>query len=313
MALKIGEFLPQPGIALFCLPEFFRLHANEQAGLYYQWEEANRVVASIHFTRIGTTSFRSPCRGTFGGLAFDKNVSLDTLQHFWASIDNDLTARGATYLEILLPPASHGAEQFAKSYYVLQSNGFTSEIVDLNYSRIVDDTLFASMISAGNRKRLRKCVREGLYANAVPVSRLPDLYALLAANRARRGFPMTMSLTAIQQMTEVFPDKIFLYAVSTTEGALAAAAVCVQITEEILYVFYWGDAEGYQTQSPVVLLAEAIYADCQKRGIRILDAGTSTSGVQPNLGLMAFKVGLGFSESIKVRLARGKAKETCEI
>ena len=42
----------------------------------------------------------------------------------------------------------------------------------------------------------------------------------------------------------------------------------------------------------------------QEHGFRLLDAGISTVAGEPNLGLIHFKRGLGFSESLKLRMTK---------
>ena len=88
---------------------------------------------------------------------------------------------------------------------------------------------------------------------------------------------------------------------------MLASAICIRISPDILYVFYWGDADGTSTLSPVVVLAAGIYERCQMLGIRLLDAGISTDQGRLNEGLRTFKRNLGFAESSRLTLARGFA------
>ena len=112
-----------------------------------------------------------------------------------------------------------------------------------------------------------------------------------------------MRLEEIQVMCEKFPGIIKLFGCQD-DKKLIASAICVRISERILYVFYWGDLPGFSTSSPVVTLADAIYTYCQKNNISILDVGTSTLGTNPNYGLIQFKRGLGFNESLKLQMGK---------
>ena len=56
--------------------------------------------------------------------------------------------------------------------------------------------------------------------------------------------------------------------------------------------------------SPVTLLADAIYIDCQHKGIALLDIGTASDEGQANHGLIRFKRGLGCEASLKFRLEK---------
>lgn len=300
--LVIDRFLPQEGLHLFNRAEFFRLHA-EGDGHYFQWVVDGRACATLHFTRVREQVWRSPARGTFGGLSCSHGIRPEVLAEFLAEVTACLAEQGARTLEVLLPPAQHAMADGAVEYFLLRSQGFRESLVDLNYGLPVDQRPFAERLNHANRKRLNKCQREGFSATALPAGELPAAYAVIAENRAARGFPVTMQLAQLEQMQALFPDAVALYGCHRQQE-LVAAAICLQLTPQVLYVFYWGDRPGFAQYSPVALLAQSIYEDCQRRGIALLDAGTSTLDLQLNPGLIAFKRGLGFEESLKFRLEK---------
>lgn len=300
--LVVDRFLPQEGLHLFNRAEFFRLHA-EDGGHYFQWVVDDRACATLHFTQVREHVWRSPARGTFGGLSCTPGLRPEVLGEFLAQVTDYLAGQGARKLEVLLPPAQHAPADGAVQYFLLRSQGFAESLVDLNYGLPVDQRPFAERLNHANRKRLNKCRREGFSAAAETADALPAVYAVIAENREARGFPITMQLAPLQQMQALFPDTLELYG-CRQQGELVAAAICLRLTPGILYVFYWGDRPGYAQYSPVTLLAESLYEDCQRRGIALLDAGTSTLDLQLNPGLIAFKRGLGFEESLKFRLER---------
>jgi hypothetical protein len=176
---------------------------------------------------------------------------------------------------------------------------------ELNYDMAVDSRPLLERMGSGNAKRLRKCVREGLVAQPVPLVEYLNVYRVIEDNRRRRGFPMTMSAEQLGDMARAFPDRLHLFSVIApgTTSSMCAAAVTVALTESILYVLYWGDAAGMETYSPIALLASSIYEFCQARGFTRLDVGTSTVAGVPNHGLIQFKRNLGFVESLKLSFA----------
>jgi hypothetical protein len=198
---------------------------------------------------------------------------------------------------------AHDPTAFATQTYLLRACGYETSQCDLNHSLEVDEQPLAERMSYGNLKRLRKGVRERLIAQALPGTDLPEVYDTIAANRASKGHEMSMSLSQLKAMADGFPEAVKLFG-CRMGSELVAAAVCLQVEKGVLYVFYWGDRPGYANLSPVVTLADAIYAHCQTEGIRLLDVGTSTVDREPNLGLIQFKNGLGFSASLKVRMTR---------
>lgn len=296
------EFRGQPD-SLFHLPAFHAMHREQRPGGYFELSDERKVRASIHFTALADGRWRSPARGTFGGLWADQEVGLAELQAFLVEVDARLRAAGAQRVEVLPMPQAHDPIGFARSVYLFRALGYGIESCDLNHSLQVDERPLPERMSYGNRKRLNKCLREGLVAQELAASELFQAYDALAANRQSKGYQLSMTLPQVQEMAERFSDRIVLFGVPT-DGMLAAAALCLRLSSNLLYVFYWGDRPGFTTQSPVVALAECIYRFCQTNGIRLLDVGTSTLDRVPNHGLIQFKGGLGFSESLKLRLAK---------
>lgn len=300
--LVVDRFLPQERLHLFNTEAFFRLHAGGK-GHYFQWLLNGHPCITAHFTEVTPGVFRSPARGTFGALSHIPGVALDELQAFISEISAYLQARGGKVLQVFLPPLQHDPAGVSMQYFLFRADGFAESLVDLNYAQCVDDQPFVEKINYANRKRLNKCRREGFEVSVVAAERLPDVYATIAENRAAGGYPMTMGEEPLRQMQELFPEAVQLYACEH-QGQMVAAAICLRLSPDVLYVFYWGGRPGYSQYSPVVLVAECLYRSCQTRGIGLLDVGTSTLDVQPNVGLIVFKRALGFSESLKFQLEK---------
>lgn len=287
---------------LFHSPDFFHLHLKGQ-GSYFEWMSGTRVVACVHFTELEDGVWRSPARGTFAGYAFEADLDIESFFDFHAAVCSQLKLKGAKSIEVLLPPMAHDNLAFANQLYMLRSDGFEMVQCNLNHSILVDKEPLAEKMSYGNQKRLRKCTREGLIAERLPISALTEVYETLAANRRSKGHVMSMTLAQLEEMVNVFPESIVLFGTRVNEG-YAAAALCLRLSSTVLYVFYWGDYPGYNLFSPVVGIANIIYSYCNTEGIKILDVGTSTLDDVPNHGLIRFKRGLGFTESLKVHMKK---------
>ena len=302
--LHENAWIYPPGLGgLFNRHGFFQLHAAERRGVYFEWEQDSKVVATIHFMEVESGLWRSPARGTYAGLAWVPGLGLESLFGFHEAVLARLRSLGASRLEVLPAPMAHNPTAFSIQEYLLRTCGYQTSQCDLNHSLEVDARPLAERMSYGNLKRLRKCAREGLVALPLQHTDLPAVYETIASNRASKGHEMSMSLLQLQAMVERFPEAVKLFG-CRLGGDLVAAAVCLQVDEGVLYVFYWGDRPGYASLSPVVSLADAIYAYCQIQGIGLLDVGTSTVDSQPNFGLIQFKSGLGFEASLKVRMSR---------
>lgn len=288
--------------SLFHRPAFFRLHATAEARLF-EWLVDDAVIASIHFAPTGEGRWRSPTRGTYAGYWTNPTVAIEELLAFHLAVESRLTELGARSIEILPAPEAYDVPGFAIQLYVLQSSGYQIGQCDLNYTASTEGAPPSERMNYGNRKRLKKCEREGLIASLLPIGALEAVHSAIAANRQAKGYELSMTLDQLKEMATAFPDDMLLFGIPADQE-LAAAALCLKVRQDVLYVFYWGDRPGYATQSPVVALAATIADYCQANGIGLLDAGTSTVGAEFNSGLIQFKRGLGFKESLKLRLSK---------
>lgn len=300
--LSVNRFEPQPQDRLFNSEAFFRLHAPECA-FYFQWMLKGRVAMCLHVSEVATAQVRSPRRGTFGAVSFFEDVALPELEAFLLEVTRFLQRQGIRRLELLLPPAAHADERVAEQHFVLRSLGFSETLCDVNYAISVDERPLSQRLNYANRKRLNKCVRDGFSAGPMDASLLAEVYELIQRNRQSKGYPMTMTLPQLYEMQTLFPAQVLLYGCHAGD-TLAAAALCLQVSPAVLYVFYWGDDAQFSGYSPVTLLADAIYSDCQHKGVALLDIGTASEEGQANQGLIRFKRGLGCEASLKFRLEK---------
>ena len=113
-----------------------------------------------------------------------------------------------------------------------------------------------------------------------------------------------MSLEQVRQMAVLFPQRLHLFAVYRDDSRqeMVAAALCLALSPQVLYVLYWGDGPDMRSYSPVAMLASHIYAFCAREGFTVLDVGISTLHEEPNFGLVNFKRNLGFTESLKLEM-----------
>jgi hypothetical protein len=305
--VRVNQFLPARHNHIFNEPRYFQLHRRSDRDVYAQLvrKGTDRVLASLAFYDVGDGTFAAPRRGTFGGIGLNDTVDALSVERFFETTLDHLIAAGARCIRVKCAPLSHQPSETAVFTNVLLRHGFALADHELNYDLTVDGRPLIERMGSGNAKRLRKCLREGLVAQPIPLDDYARVYRVIEDNRLRRGFPMTMSAEQIGDMARAFPDRLHLFAVvapatASAPSALCAAAVTIALTESILYVLYWGDAAGMETYSPIALLASSIYDFCQARGFARLDVGTSTVAGVPNHGLIQFKRNLGFVESLKL-------------
>lgn len=296
-----NQFRTKPD-SLFHDPDFYRLHATPSSR-FFEWEVGGAVRGIIHFDQVKEEYWRSPARGTYCGYHSVKGLSLDQLVSFNEAVELRLTQLGAKSVEILPAPEAHDVPMFANTLYALLRAGYAIERCDIDHCLTTTASGLFEVMSYGNRKRLKKCEREGMTPRRLELDDLARVYETITVNRSAKGYAVSMELAELEAMAACIADRIVLFGIP--DGSmLIAAAICLQVRSDILYIFYWGDRPGYSTLSPVVSLASHIYDYCLTNGLRLLDAGTSTVGADMKLGLINFKAGLGFQESLKVRLVK---------
>jgi hypothetical protein len=186
---------------------------------------------------------------------------------------------------------------------VLWRAGFSIEGHELNYAIPIAGGSLLPRIDHGNRKRVRAAQRLGLRFHHLADDELDAAYGVVAENRAKRGYSLSMSLQGLREMSRALPGRVRCFG-ARHDGVLVASAVCVDVNPDVLYVFYWGEIAGVERLSPVAFLATELYTVCVREDRRMLDVGTSTLRGVPNYGLIRFKKNLGCRESLKLTLGR---------
>ena len=183
--------------------------------------------------------------------------------------------------------------------------GFHVRYVEGNYAIKVGEADYMTLITQKNRKKIRKVIREGWEVrDCNTLSGLRAAFEVIRLNRESKAFPLTMSLEQFEDMWRLFEDRFHIVGLFDKEKMIAAA-ICLHVEYNVLYVFMWGDLPGYSGFSPVVSLSGRLYQYCFDREIGCLDLGTSTVDGRWNHGLARFKQGLGAECTHKYRLSYG--------
>lgn len=299
LSIYVNHFIGRGGDSIFHTPSYFYIHSKSDRDMYFELvnENTGEVIASIPFiydeNRGEYTSLRT---ATFGGVNVIGEISLPIIEEFFNVV---LRLLGDEKIIIKLPPNYIDQVLTALQFNILMRNNFYPITPDLNYALEISDIDFDRQINYGAQKSIKKCIKNGLIAGQLGASNYESAYYVIRENRGRKNIPLTISLDDFKRMIETFPKKIICFGVF--DGAvMIAAAICIEIRPKYLYVFYWGELSGYESLSPVTLLANEIYAYCKRGLYKFFDVGTSTVQGVPNLGLIKFKKSLGFQESVKL-------------
>lgn len=268
----------------------------------YAYGKKKILIAFIQTDEFVWTSLPS---STFGGFESNDHTSLEPLIQFIELIESYfLQNTFAKLLKILLPPSSSGYYSPELQFYGLHSRGFKIENCNLSYCLPIKDGVeFDSLVSHGNLKRIRKCIRADLSSHEVSIEKLDIVYKIISLNRQFKGYPMTLSYSQLLQQAKLFQNK-FKFFCSKIEGEIIASAIAIKITDKTLYILYWGDISEYRAFSPIVSLCKYIYEYCNQHKIDFLDIGTATLNKEPNFGLIDFKSDLGFEHNLKFTMQK---------
>ena len=293
----VGDF---PWCDIFNTESYFRLHQTGRDRFFRLVSGAqDEVHAVVHFSEIEPGVFRSPARGTYAGIDLATKTYAPLIP-FLDDVEAHLDGAGARTMTLSTAPFAHDPQKSAWLFQNLSERGYTVELSQLNYSVPIDDVDLVVKMRHNNRKRFRKCEREGFVFSERGNDGAREVYDVIARNRAHRGYPISMSFEEVQRMVEAFPGAISFHGVNHGEE-LVASAVCARLNPRVLYTLYWGDIPGYGTYSPVAFLAAGVYAAAREKGFRLMDTGTVPSiRSGPAAGLIKFKENLGCKATLKL-------------
>ncbi len=240
--------------------------------------------------------FCSPTVGTFGGFS---SGTVSDMEEAISYVNS--TRYAVRSFNVSLAPSSHGQKNFARSVNIFTRAKYRVVYADINYDVMVDRPLVEKM-SDGHRKKLAKCEYGLLICHQLYRKEWRYAHEIISSDRERKGLKLSMSFDQLEAQEKALPGTTVCFGVTSPTG-IKAAAICIRIKPDVLYVYAWGDT-GKSEYAPTIMLANHIYEYCRDQGIAMMDIGIATLKGVPNHGLMAFKRNLGFSESIKLTMRK---------
>lgn len=272
-------------IPFFATKEFLGIHNFEGKILSSNSRNSEAIIQGY----LESNTFISPFKNSFGGFF---NLNLATIE---ADINNFLIE--FTNLEMfdnikLTLPSSHMSEYYPdEQLQALLKIGGNITFSDNNF--VIDTKNWDEKnMSKGNRKKLRQCINCDLKFQQLDIHSLKEIHDLIRINRENLGAKISISLDALYNSFEAFPDKYFSFGVFD-KRELIAGAVTVRNSINNLYVFLWADSNSIRPMSPITLLCAKLIDFAKTMGIRFLDLGTSSLNGVSIEGLTRFKVNLG--------------------
>ncbi len=288
---------------LFNHPNFYNLHKTNSS-FYLSIFLEEKLIGLCHFTEVEPGLYRSPYRGTYGNISLKEDLDLQIKYSCVNELLIFFKTTNAKKIEIVSESFSHNLHNASSLFNIYLSKAFSICNQEINHTLVVDEKPLIEKMKRNNKKRLNKCERENfVFEQITSSSDIEQVYQTIKENREGKGYKVSMTLEQILEMYKVFPENIYFFKASQS-GNSAAASVCIKLNINVLYVFYWGDKQGFEQYSPVAYLANGIYNFAQQQQFKLIDAGTSSIQGEPNFGVATFKENLGFTISPKLTFTK---------
>lgn len=239
----------------------------------------------------------SPYSAPFGGFVCAKGVTMDEINEAIAALPAFVSEAGKK-LEVVLAPALYSQTFLTKCVSSMFRAGFSVKHVDLNYAfNYLDSRPYEKKIWKMARQNLRAASEQNFdYRMESTPEGIAACYEVIRKNRAFKGYPLKMSLEALQKTSAIVRIE---YSTLYLDDVPAAAAVVYRASPSVFQVIYWGDAPGFEHARPMNVLAQKVYEHYRAEGISYLDIGPSSEFGIPNAGLCAFKECVGCEVDLK--------------
>lgn len=287
---------------IFNSPKHRALQSNERWKCLYARDEKESLVAFLWVNIVGEVA-HAPARAPFGSIEVDAHLEPKGLYDFITYVVETLNVLGVKKLVLKNPPALYNTPYSALLITFLLNQGFSIEQAEVSSIIPVSPAPYANLVAEWELRKLKQAKTNSLFFQQKEGSHLQSIYSFIKSCRKDKGYTLSMSLADLTALYTAFPEQLLLFAVSQ-ESALAAACIAIQVSDDVLYTFYYDHAKTYDAFSPVVMLMEGIYHFCQAKQIHLLDLGTAALDRQPNFPLLAFKAHVGGIPSSKLTFVK---------
>lgn len=286
---------------IFNSVQFSELNKDKCSDLHYLVFKDSKMRFGIILGEKGEC-LCSPFSAPFGGFSFNKNEKIE----YWEQAVALLKEYGKNVnkqIRISLPPAVYNPTIVSKSVNAFMRGGAVVDYMDLNYQFEVSSFAdYEKNIDRSARKNLHNSRKIDFVFQQLDSNNEADVaraYNVIKQNREERGFPLRMTLQAVQDTVKVVPADFF---VLTYNDIDVAAAQVFHVSTDIAQVIYWGDLPEYAELRVMNYFTYKVFEHYYSKGLKILDIGPSTENGIPNYGLCEFKENIGCSVSLKYTL-----------
>jgi hypothetical protein len=262
-----------------------------------------QVCAAFIWLHITEGVAQSPFKAPFGSFELIDKLPPKILHEFLQFIQVELQKLSVQTIIIKNAPAVYEPNSHALLSVLLYNLSFIVSSAEISSVIPISTSSYTNLITEWENRKLKQAKNEFFSFHQKKASELTELYSFIESCRIEKGYTLSLSMAQLHELQHSFPAAITLFAVQQ-QHELAAACVCIRVSEKILYTFYYDHAAEFQQYSPVVLLIEGIYTYCQQNSITLLDLGTASLDGQPNFSLLDFKQHLGGQPSAKLTFTK---------
>ena len=205
-------------------------------------------------------------------------------------------------MEIVVPPDIYGSAG-ALAVAALSAAGMHTSRTDIGYAiplarEYRPGRMRRRCLARAEAVGLRTLIASGPEANAL----LGRAYAVVAANRAALGYPLSMTLADLRTAMSVVNATV---AITQNGTADAGSAIIFDVAPRVRQVIFWGDLPQSRSDASVIThLAFALRRHfAADPSCDWLDLGPATLGGRIIPGLAAFKQSLGAEAYSRISLA----------
>lgn len=293
----VHSFISQPATFLFNDSNHLLLQSKKNWSVFeFRELKSRRIYARISFN-IKSHEAYSPRRAPFGSLEVYRQMNEFQVREFLEKVLFELKALGVkkvvirSFPEVYDELLSHTINMAMRSLQFISHEEISSVIP-------VDEKLFDRKIKVSERQKLKKATQLFQMMQS-DFAELNKIYSFIADCRKERNQSLSMTVLKLRKTLAVFPDSFYLFKV-IKKNEIAAAAIVIRVSKEILYTFYYAHAKRHNPVSPVVYLVSGIYDFAKSNKFKMIDLGTSMVDGHINRSLLHFKKSIGGISTQKV-------------
>lgn len=285
-----SSWLSQP--ATFLFNDSNHLLLQSKKGWYvfdFRESKTNKIYARISFNLKSGVAY-SPLRAPFGSVEFYRRITEMQLKEFLERIESELANLGIQRLVIRNFPDLYDEGLSQTVHKVTRSLQFSCH-EEISSVILIDEKAFERKIKVSERQKLKKAAAL-FQIDKVDASDLKQIYSFIADCRKERNQSLSMTLAELKKTISAYPDRFYFFK-AIRKDEIAAAAIVIRVSKEILYTFYYAHTKKHNRVSPVVFLISGIYNFARSNKFKMIDLGTSMIEGHINQPLLHFKKSIG--------------------